>query len=566
MTGEQQGGGQQEWYPQDPYQQQPQVYYDAYGQPQYVQPEQQQAYVQDPYQQQQQQYYQQPQQPQQPQYYDGYGQQQAYVQDPYQQQQYYQQPQQPPAPVQPVAPPPPVVPQQPEPVPAPPPVAPRPVAPRPAAARPAAPQPATSKPGAPKADRDYPTGEFTFVDEEVDQAEDVIDWLKFAESRTERRDERRRKLRTRAIGALLVLALAGGGTAGYLWWKGDLGGSSAAAKAAGGRTVNVLHLKDRQGKVSTALLVNDQSGQKASVLLLPDVLKLPSTGDSATEPLGKSMDVLGAAATREGLATVLGAPVAGTWRLDTPYLDRMVAQLGSIKVDTNAVVKDANGKELAPAGKNVTLSGPAAVAYATYQAPGEATEAQLARFGQVMDAVLKVMPTELKDAQDTVRRVGSVLDPSLPEAALGGVLAQLAKLDQSGKLTVSTLKVQPDGTLDEAIAGAQVKEVLGGTVSKAKAADATTRVSILNASGSDDAAATAAIQVTNGGLEVLPTGAKAPVQPASEVRYTDDAKQAAAKSLATALGFKEDAVKKVTGTQNADVVVVLGKDFTAPKQ
>ncbi|MFJ8041559.1 LytR C-terminal domain-containing protein [Kitasatospora sp. NPDC096147] len=563
MTGgQQQGGGQQEWYPQDPYQQQPpqpQVYYDAYGQPQYVQPEQPQAYVQDPY---QQQYYQ-PQQPQQPQYYEDYGQQQAYVQDPYQPQpqqpqapQYYQQPQEPRQPVRPAAVP------QPEPV--------APAAPAPAPVTPPAPRPAAStRPAAkaaPKAGGDYPTGEFTFVDEEVDQAEDVIDWLKFAESRTERRDERRRKLRTRAIGALLVLALAGGGTVGYLWWKGELGGSDAAVVAAGGRTVNVLHLKDRQGKVSTALLVNDQSGGKASVLLLPDGLKLPSSGDTGTEVLGRSMDALGAAATREGLATVLGAPVAGTWRLDTPYLDRLVAQLGSIRVDTDVQVKDATGKELAPIGKNVTLSGPAAVLYATYQAPGEPADAQLARFGQVMAAVLKVMPADAKEAQDTVRRVGSVLDPSLPEPALGGVLAQLARYTQGGKLTVSTLKVQPDGTLDEATAGAQVKEVLGGTVGKAKAATATTRVSILNASGSDEAATTAAVQVTNGGLEVLPTGAKAAVQPASEIRYTDDAKQAAAKSLATALGFKEEAVKKVTGAQNADLVVVLGKDYTAPKQ
>ncbi|KQV05470.1 MULTISPECIES: LytR C-terminal domain-containing protein [unclassified Kitasatospora] len=537
MTGPEERGN-QEWYPQEPYQeyqpqqQQPQVYYDAYGQPQ--------QYVQDPYQQQQQQqYYQQPQV-----YYDAYGQPQQYVQDPYQQQPEYQQPQQPVAPVQPVQPVRPPVVEQPV------------TAVPPQARKAAAPEP------------DYPTDEFTFVDEEAEQSEDVIDWLKFAESRTERRDERRRKLRNRLLGAVIALVLVAGGTAGYLWWQGDLGGPGSAAKAAGGRTVNVVHLRDLQGKVTSALLVNDLSGQRASVLLLPDTLKLPGSGVSATEPLGKSLDAVGASGTREGLTTVLGAPVAGTWRLDTPYLLLLVAHLGGIKVDTNAAVREGNqpgGKELAPAGKAVSLSAQAAVAYATYQAPGESTDAQLARFGQVLDGVLRVMPTDLKEAQDLVHRVGAVPDPSLPEQALAGVLVQLAQFTKESHLTTSALSVQPDGTLDEATAGKQVKDVLGGTVKNAAAASKTTRVSVLNASGIDEAANTAGSQVTNSGLELLPSGAKAPVQPASEIRYTDDAKQAAAQQLAISLGLKETAVKKVTAVQNADLVVVLGKDYSPPK-
>ncbi|MFJ9517786.1 LytR C-terminal domain-containing protein [Kitasatospora sp. NPDC101801] len=541
MTGPEEHGN-QEWYPQEPYQeqpaeyQQPQVYYDAYGQPQ--------QYVQDPY---QQQYYQQPQQPQV--YYDAYGRPQQYVQDPYQQQPAYQQPAPPLAPVQPVQ----VQPVQP----VRPPVAEPPVAAVPPQARKAA---------APE--QDYPTGEFTFVDEEAEQSEDVIDWLKFAESRTERRDERRRKLRNRLLGAGLALVLVAGGTAGYLWWQGDLGGPGSAAVAAGGRTVNVVHLRDLQGKVTSALLVNDQSGRKASVLLLPDGLKLPSSGISATETLGKSLDATGASGTREGLTTVLGAPVAGTWRLDTPYLLLLVAQLGGIKVDTNAAVREGNqpaGKELAPAGKAVSLTAQAAVAYATYQAPGETTDAQLARFGQVLDAVLRVMPTDLKEAQDLVHRVGAVPDPSLPEPALAGVLVQLAQYAKENHLTTGALSVQPDGTLDEATAGKQVKDVLGGTVKNAAAANKVTRVSVLNGSGVDEAANTAGSQVTNAGLELLPSGAKAPAQAASEIRYTDDAKLPVAQQLALSLGLKDTAVKKVTTAQNADLVVVLGKDYQPPK-
>jgi hypothetical protein len=224
-----------------------------------------------------------------------------------------------------------------------------------------------------------------------------------------------------------------------------------------------------------------------------------------------------------------------------------------------------DGKLLASAGKGTLLSGHASVAYATYQAPGENRDAQLARFGQVFDALVRAMPTTLADARFDVQRMNEVLDPSLPEQALAGVLAQLAQQAKDGHLTTSTLKVQADGTLDEATAGAQVKDVLGGAVHNAKSTQGTSRVSVLNASGNNDAATSATVQVTNAGLDVVPSGGKIATQATSEIRYTDDAQQAAAKSVATSLGLPETALKKVTDPQNADLVVVLGKDYQATK-
>ncbi|MFB7616747.1 LCP family protein, partial [Kitasatospora sp. NPDC056181] len=450
--------------------------------------------------------------------------------------------------------------------------------PRPAAAAaaPARPEPPSEQVGGSRAARtggagkapkdDYATGEFTFVDEEAEESEDVIDWLKFAESRSEVRAERRRKLRTRLIGAGVVLALAAAGAGGYLWFTGE--DKQSAASAAGPRQVNVVHLRDLTGKVSSALLVNDSAGHKGTVLLLPDTLRLPGPGDPPVTTVGQAMDSLGPSATRDGLATVLGAPVAGTWRLDTPYLELLVAQLGGVRVDTNAETHEggkADGKLLAAAGKNTLLSGKAAVAYATLQAPGENRDAQLARFGQVMDAVVRTMPTEFKDAKDDVHRMNAVLDPSLPEDALAGVLVQLAQQAKDGHLGTSALTVKPDGSLDEATAGKQVKDVLGSTVKSATTGDAPARVSIQDATGNDQAAAAAQVQVVNAGLTFVPGGAKGTPQAASEIRYTDDARQAAAKSLAISLNLPETAAKKVTDAQNADLVLVLGKDYQPPK-
>ncbi|MEU4114039.1 LytR C-terminal domain-containing protein [Kitasatospora sp. NPDC028055] len=594
-----QGQGQGQGHPQgqqqppaygQQYEQQyePQAYdqYDQYGQPVYGQGTYggQQAQAAQGYQQtgqfpQQQGYGQQYEPPM----YDQYGQ-PVYGQDPYggyqqqgyQGQQGYQQPYQA-APV--VAEPQPTVPQPsaPEPsAPAGPAVVPPPRrrTPRPAAeATPAAAeapseQVAGARPGkaggrAPK--DSYQTGEFTFVDEEAEESEDVIDWLKFAESRSEVRAERRRKLKNRLIGLGVVLTLAAGGVGGYLWFTGD---KPTAAAAAGGRQVNVVHLRDLQGKVSSALLVDDASGHKGTVLLLPDVLRLPGPGDPPVTTVGQAMDAIGASATRDGLSTVLGAPVAGTWRLDTPYLELLVSQLGGVRVDTNAETHEGgkpDGKLLSAAGKNTLLSGKAAVAYATLQGPGENRDAQLARFGQVMDAVVRTMPTQFKDAKDDVHRMNAVLDPSLPEDALAGVLAQLSQQAKDGHFGTTALTVKPDGTLDEATAGKQVKDVLGGTVKSAAAGDAPARVSLQDASGNDAAGAAAQVQIVNSGLTFIPGGAKTAPQATSEIRYTDDARQGAAKSLATSLGLPDTAVKKVGDAQNADLVVVLGKDYQPPK-
>ncbi|MFG2693884.1 LytR C-terminal domain-containing protein [Kitasatospora sp. NPDC048407] len=417
-------------------------------------------------------------------------------------------------------------------------------------------------------DDSYTTGEFNFVDEQTEDSEDAIDWLKFAESRSEVRAERRRRLRNRLIALLVVLAVLAAGAAGYLWWSGAFSGANDSTNAAGGRYVNVVHLREKGGKVTTALLVDDQDGRKATVLLLPDTLQLPSNGETTTTTVGQAMDAVGLSATRDGLNTVLGAKVSGTWRLDTPYLQVLVTQLGGIKVDTNAEVREENkpdGKVLAAAGKDVLLTGPAAVYYATLQAPGEGRDAQLARFGQVMTGVINAMPVTLADATDDVHRMMFVPDPSLPEKALAGVLVNLSKQAKAGHLATTQLTVKPDGTLDDATAGKQVKDILGGALGSTKGTGGATRVTVINASGNDKAALAAKVIVSNSGMEPLPSTAQASAQATSEIRYTDDAKKDAARTLAISLGLSDSVVKKVTDSQNADLVLVLGKDYQLPQ-
>ncbi|WP_377271474.1 LCP family protein [Peterkaempfera sp. SMS 1(5)a] len=406
----------------------------------------------------------------------------------------------------------------------------------------------------------YEGEEFTFVDDE-EESEDVIDWLKFAETRTERRDERKRRYRNRIVALVVVLVLAAAGGVGYLWKTGALGGDVASAVPGGKRDVIAVHLHDLKGKTTTALLVDDAAGGKGSALLLPGTLLLPDDGDSGATTLGSSLDDQGAGGTQDALSTVLGAPISGTWRLDTPYLQILVDQLGGITVDADTAVVQ-NGKTLVTAGKSQDLNGLAAVAYATYQKPGEQPGAQQARFGQVLTAVLKVMPTDASSASDVVKRMNAVMDPSLSEKQLGASLAALAKFEGAGHFSVTPLPVKPDGTVDPATAGTLVKQVLGGTVHNADSGSGPARVAIQNGSGSTAKAGQAQIQVVNGGYTFVPPLGKAAAPVAkTQIRYTDDARAEAAKQLALTLNVPATAVKKVTGGQTADIVVVLGQDY-----
>ncbi|WP_326594818.1 LCP family protein [Streptomyces brevispora] len=585
--------------PYDPYYQQPQIVgYDEYGQPVYQQQPGQQQY--DPYGQQQQQQQQQVQQPQQypgqqaPQTDQGYG------YDPYaQQQQQQQQQQQAPPPQQydpyaaqqhqpqqaqpaqqgygydgygydtgqqPAA----VdtaqqwtVPQQTQP-PAP---APTPVPPQ----RDPGPAPEAESeavvPGQRRGDRDYGTEQFSFIEEPDEDSEDVIDWLKFTESRSERREEARRRGHNRMVALIVVVALVVVGGVGYLWSAGKLPGFSASEEegtASTGpqrRDVIVVHLHNTKGgDTSTALLVDNVTTKQGATVLLPNSLAVADE-DGNTSTLGKSVEDDGTTGTRESIDTLLGTEISGTWRLDTPYLENLVDLVGNIDVDTDTDVPDAKkgASPLVKKGKAQTLSGPMAVAYATYRGSGEAEAKQLMRFGQVIRGVLRKISDDPKSATITVQTLAQILDPSLREEDLGASLAKLAKHAKVGDYKTALLPVQGDGSLTDAATDSVVKDILGGTV-KAPAADAAVRVAIKNATGNEGGTESARIKLVNGGYAFVNGGKSDPVA-SSEIIYKDAADKEKATQVAKTLDLPTSAVKRGEPAGNAAVSVVIGQNY-----
>ncbi|MBZ4015559.1 LCP family protein [Streptomyces purpurogeneiscleroticus] len=415
---------------------------------------------------------------------------------------------------------------------------------------------------------EYRTEQFSFIEEQDEDSEDVIDWLKFTESRTERREEAKRRGRSRIIALTVVLVLLVAGGVGYLWWAGKLPGlggtasGDAAAAAGQKRDVLLVHLrKTGTDESSTALLVDNETTHKGTTVLLPNNLAITGDDGQATT-LGKSVKDAGAEPTRDSLNTLLGADIKASWRLDTPYLENLVETVGGITVDADTTVPGAKKGDapLVKAGKGRVLNGQAAVAYATYRGPGELQTKQLARFGQVMQATLKRVSSDAGGATATVKSLFQVLDPPLTEGQLGSSLAQRAELAKTGAYRTTVLPVQQDGTLSAQTASAVVKDVLGGKVKKTDPS-ATARVSVRNASGSQKAVGQAQAALVNGGYSFVDGGTASGSLSASQVTYGDAAHQPRAAEVAKTLGLPSSAVRKGKVASNADVTVMLGRDY-----
>ncbi len=424
----------------------------------------------------------------------------------------------------------------------------------------------------PQGERDYRTEQFAFVEEQPEDSEDVIDWLKFTENRTERREEAKRRARGRVVALVVVLALVAVGGVGYLWYDGRLPGTSSESASgtttAGGaqnRDVIVVHLHNTKGGgTSTALLVNNTTTKQGTTVLLPNSLAL-TDDNGTTTTLAKSVDDDGSSGTRDEIDTVLGTDIEGTWRLDTPYLNNLVELVGNIDIDTNADVPDPDAKKkgeapLVKKGDEQTLSGKMAVAYATYRASGEAQNAQLERFGQVMQGVLRKLSSDPQAATTTVQTLAQILDPSLSDKDLGAFLAKLADHAKGGDYKTALLPVQTDGRLSAQASDSVVKDVLGGAA-KSPEKGAAVQVGIRNSTGDKDATEQARVVLLNGGYTFVDGGETDAAQAVSQITYADAAKKEDAVEVAKTLGLPTSSVKKGKTTSNADVSVVLGQDY-----
>ncbi|MFD4989491.1 LytR C-terminal domain-containing protein [Streptomyces sp. NPDC058374] len=417
---------------------------------------------------------------------------------------------------------------------------------------------------------DYRTEQFSFIEEPDEESEDVIDWLAFTESRTERREEAKRRGRSRLIALVVVIALVLAGGVGYLWYAGKLPGASSSEGAGGAadtagpqkRDVVMVHLHDtRTEATSTVLLVDNTTSKRGTTVLLPNSLALTGEDGSPTT-LAKSVDDDGSTGTREAVDQLLGTSVEGTWRLDTPYLNNLVELVGNIELNADATVPAAKKGEspLVTKGADRTLGGPAAVAYATHRAEGEPQTAQLQRFGQVLHAVLRKLSSDPQAATITVETLAQILDPSLKEKDLGAFLARMADRAKGGDHATELLPVGQDGRPAQEATDKIVKQILGGSVGGGAQGDAA-RVGVQDATGAQGRAERARAALVNGGYAYVGRGSGDTARAASSVTYEKDGDKAEAVEVARTLGLPDSAVGQGSTPGNVDVSVVLGGDY-----
>lgn len=442
--------------------------------------------------------------------------------------------------------------------------------PAPAESGPVRPAPAD---GEPRPRDGYTAADFAFLEAETDER-DVSGWLTFAESRAESRADRTRRFRVRLIGALVVLALAAAGLGGYLWANGGTFGTPAPTKS-----VIMLQVSDSTGNaVADALLVADRTAAggpaknaagKGAAVLIPSVMMVNTTG-FGPQPFGGRMSQSIPAAGKDTVADILGITIDGVWRMDEITFAELIDQIGGITLDADTAVPAATASPTAPpvGAGHQKLSGPQAVAYATYTRNGDTAAAQPDRFGQVVQAVLAALPADSASITAYLNQLGTVDDPSLPDSKLSPILTSLATEEQAGAFTVQPLPLRTDGSdeLDYQAAAPVVSTLLGGAVKAGSAAGQISRVLVDDGSGhtgSQSAAIRDAAQakLANGGYTFI-DGETVGRRATSVVEVPDANQKDTAVQIAETLGLPAIDVQIVPNMPTvADVTVILGADW-----
>lgn len=442
---------------------------------------------------------------------------------------------------------------------------------------PASPEPEAAASGATSSrpvDKDgYRPGDFAFVEQADDP--DVGGWLDFTESRADTRAERVRKMRTRLIAGGVLVALVAAGVGVYEWLGGRDSGVSTAAQAT--KSMILFRLDDTTGdSVGDALMVTQRGGSttgsatgSGAIVVIPSQMQIDDEG-FGQQPFGGDMAQDQPPAGITQVSDALGVTPDGVWTIDETTFGIFVQELGGISLTTNTSVPPSSADPTGvPAGQS-TLSGVQAVAYATYQAPGEPVAAQAARFGHVLDALLAKIPPYSNSVTAYLNQLALIPDPSLPLSQLSPILAALAAQEAGGRVTLADLPLTASGasTLNSTGASQIVSKLLGGTVKAGAPAGQSARVLVQDGTGTSGTAdqklvAVAQAELVDAGYTYNAGTTTAP-QAHTEVEVASSSDQGVASQVAAALGLSGSAVHVVSGLSTVDdVTVVLGQDFSS---
>ncbi len=410
-------------------------------------------------------------------------------------------------------------------------------------------------------DSDYATEQFSFVDDE--NTGDVINWLSFAETRTERRTERRRRYKNRLVALIVLLGVsttAGAGYAGWRWWQQRRDAARDDAKS----TSVLFQVRNSQNTaILSAVLIDDPQRARAVAVLVPPQLRVETT-ESGPQQFADTLALTGPSLSRDALTDLLGVPMDGSWVLDTATFTSLVNQLGGLEITVDATAAG-NNKTRLPAGK-ARLSGEDALTYATYRGSGETYVAASRRFVAVLQELFARMPGRADMVVNLLDGLGILASSGLSTDQLATLLGRLAASTDANPLTTIDLPLRDErGGILDARAAAPIVSDLWGAAAPDDRADGAVRVMVEDATGKPTTPQAVRTALVNAGYRYLDGGvAQLLSESRSAIDVSDampDAREVGAQ-IALTLGLPSTAVRVVKDNEIiADVFIVLRSDF-----
>ena len=393
-----------------------------------------------------------------------------------------------------------------------------------------------------------------------------------AERAARRRTARRRWLI--GIAAVVVVALVVAG--GWLLLREDDTPVETTATPSKRQLTTLIQVTGADGTAAASALVGTtEADDHAVALLVPSQLNVDVAG-SGDMPFGEAVALEEPTASTAALTDLLSVSVKDSWVLSPAGLAALVDSVGGVQaaVDRDVVATDANGDEtvVVRAGSQ-KLDGRAAAAYATFLAEGEPEQARLARFDDVLTAVVAKLPEDRAAMVTALAGLGEGSRTTLDSTALAERLEVMrAAAADGGSLVADVLPVKevdtgaavPSLLLDAGQAAATVRSLFPGAIQK-DAAGESLRVLVENGVGTPGLVEQARTKLVDDGFRFVNGGNAAEFGVANSlVLVPDGTSQSVARGerVAESLGLPATAVRPSTRGQTvADVIVILGEDF-----
>jgi anionic cell wall polymer biosynthesis LytR-Cps2A-Psr (LCP) family protein len=289
-------------------------------------------------------------------------------------------------------------------------------------------------------------------------------------------------------------------------------------------------------------------------------------------PFGDALALPGGDQPTQALTDLLGLRIDGSWVLTKEGLSGLVDAVGGIDAEVDIdVVTQRGGKQVVvvPAGQQ-HLDGAGAAAYATFHAPDEPEQARLARFGEVLDQVLRRLPAQQSEVAALLGELDNTSATTLQPAELAGLLTELRGDTVAGRATYQQLPVRAIDTgaehasysLDENAAKEVLDQLFAGA---AQATAGQVRVLVENGVRTPGLVEKARAELVGAGYRFVGGGnAEESTLARSVVLIPDLTTKSVTtgRAVARTLGLPASSVRVTEQGQTvAEVIVKLGADY-----